>query len=337
MSALPSPAEAGNFHGDDGFGSEFSTYRYSSSTSEIEEEDSAQTFEIKRQTVSAAAAAGAGLESIREDYSRGCSFSSDALKWEDCVYVGVGKSDSSNEALQWALKNAITTSTTVVYLLHVFPETRYIPSPCNSLNSLFFDSFLSFNLCVVSVMTVGKIPVNQVSKQQVAIHVAQEESKRKDFLQNFIDSCSLAKVHNRKACPLFANLMNMCLIFLMEQVKADTVLIESDMVARAILDVIPILNIRKLVLGANKSRKLRSRGGSGIANEILQKAPEFCEVKVVCERKETSQLGGLPSPISSPRYQDDSSKDNDPNSTITVAEEQRNSSVSCMCFKTKFV
>ncbi|XP_022926785.1 uncharacterized protein LOC111433795 isoform X2 [Cucurbita moschata] len=313
MSALPSPAEAGNFHGDDGFGSEFSTYRYSSSTSEIEEEDSAQTFEIKRQTVSAAAAAGAGLESIREDYSRGCSFSSDALKWEDCVYVGVGKSDSSNEALQWALKNAITTSTTVVYLLHVFPETRYIPSP------------------------LGKIPVNQVSKQQVAIHVAQEESKRKDFLQNFIDSCSLAKVHNRKACPLFANLMNMCLIFLMEQVKADTVLIESDMVARAILDVIPILNIRKLVLGANKSRKLRSRGGSGIANEILQKAPEFCEVKVVCERKETSQLGGLPSPISSPRYQDDSSKDNDPNSTITVAEEQRNSSVSCMCFKTKFV
>ncbi|XP_022926787.1 U-box domain-containing protein 35-like isoform X4 [Cucurbita moschata] len=289
MSALPSPAEAGNFHGDDGFGSEFSTYRYSSSTSEIEEEDSAQTFEIKRQTVSAAAAAGAGLESIREDYSRGCSFSSDALKWEDCVYVGVGKSDSSNEALQWALKNAITTSTTVVYLLHVFPETRYIPSP------------------------LGKIPVNQVSKQQVAIHVAQEESKRKDFLQNFIDSCSLAKV------------------------KADTVLIESDMVARAILDVIPILNIRKLVLGANKSRKLRSRGGSGIANEILQKAPEFCEVKVVCERKETSQLGGLPSPISSPRYQDDSSKDNDPNSTITVAEEQRNSSVSCMCFKTKFV
>lgn len=41
---------------------------------------------------------------------------------------------------------------------------------------------------------------------------------------------------------------------LMEQVKADTVLIESDMVARAILDVIPILNIRKLILEVNKSR-----------------------------------------------------------------------------------
>lgn len=104
-------------------------------------------------------------------------------------------------------------------------------------------------------MAVGKIPINQVSKQQVAIHVAQEESKRKDFLQNFIDSCSAAKVPTKKW--LIFNLMSViyCLShLLMEQVKADTVLIESDMVARAILDVIPILNIRKLVLGVNKSR-----------------------------------------------------------------------------------
>ncbi|CAK9320848.1 unnamed protein product [Citrullus colocynthis] len=284
MSAFPSPAEARHFHSDEGFETEFSNYRYSRSISEIEEENSPEPLDNKGKKVSAA------LDSIREDYSGGCSFSSDALKWEDCVYVGVGKSDSSMDALQWTLKNAITTSTTVVYLLHVFPEIRYIPTP------------------------LGKIPINQVSKQQVAIHVAQEESKRKDFLQNFIDSCSAAKV------------------------KADTVLIESDMVARAILDVIPILNIRKLVLGVNKSRKLRSRGGSGIANEILQKAPEFCEVKVVCEGKETSQLGGSPSPLSSPRYQDDSFKDNnDHNSSIAEAEQQRNNSISCMCFKTRFV
>ncbi|KAG6603838.1 U-box domain-containing protein 33, partial [Cucurbita argyrosperma subsp. sororia] len=290
MSALPSPAEARLFHSDEGLESEFGNYKYSSSTSEIEEEEEDETFEGKRKMVSPAAAA---LESIREDYSGGCSFSSDALKWEDCVYVGVEKSDSSNDALQWTLKNAITASTTVVYLLHVFPETRYIPSP------------------------LGKIPINQVSKQQVAIHVAQEESKRKDFLQSFIDSCSAAKV------------------------KADTVLIESDKVARAILDVIPILNIRKLVLGVNRSRKSRSRGGSGIANEVLQKAPGFCEVKIVCEGKETSQLGGSPSPLCSPRYQDDNSDNskgnNNPNSSVTEAQEQRNNSVSCMCFKTKFV
>lgn len=37
------------------------------------------------------------------------------------------------------------------------------------------------------------------------------------------------------------------------KVKVDTVLIESDMEGKAILDLIPILNIRKLVLGASKT------------------------------------------------------------------------------------
>lgn len=126
MSALPSPAEARHFHSDEGIESDFSNYRYGS-TSEIEEEDPMEKFEIKRKMSPPAAA----LDSIREDYSGGCSFSSDALKWEDCVYVGVGKNDSSIDALQWTIKNAITTSSTVVYLLHVFPEIRHIPSPCN--------------------------------------------------------------------------------------------------------------------------------------------------------------------------------------------------------------
>lgn len=37
------------------------------------------------------------------------------------------------------------------------------------------------------------------------------------------------------------------------KVKVDTILIESEMEAKAILDLIPILNIKKLVLGATKS------------------------------------------------------------------------------------
>lgn len=37
-----------------------------------------------------------------------------------------------------------------------------------------------------------------------------------------------------------------------EQVKVDTILIESDMVAKPILDLIPILQIKTLVIGANK-------------------------------------------------------------------------------------
>lgn len=39
----------------------------------------------------------------------------------------------------------------------------------------------------------------------------------------------------------------------MKQVKVDTILIESDTVASAIRDLIPILNIRKLVVGTTKS------------------------------------------------------------------------------------
>lgn len=39
----------------------------------------------------------------------------------------------------------------------------------------------------------------------------------------------------------------------MKQVKVDTILIESDMVATAIRDLIPILNIRTLVVGTAKS------------------------------------------------------------------------------------
>lgn len=39
----------------------------------------------------------------------------------------------------------------------------------------------------------------------------------------------------------------------MAQVKVETMLIESDMVAKAILDLIPVLNIRKLVIGTTKS------------------------------------------------------------------------------------
>lgn len=38
-----------------------------------------------------------------------------------------------------------------------------------------------------------------------------------------------------------------------EKVKVETILIESETEGKAILDLIPILNIRKLVLGATKS------------------------------------------------------------------------------------
>ncbi|XP_057961797.1 uncharacterized protein LOC131153473 [Malania oleifera] len=174
------------------------------------------------------------------------------------VYVAVGKSDTSAGALVWALKHAVSPrsrTSAVVYLLHVFPHIRHIPSP------------------------LGKLPISQVDPQQVQQYMTQESDKRKEFLQPFIDVCSAFKV------------------------KAETILIEDDKVAKAILNHIPTLNIRQLVVGAktSKLRKLKSRRGSGKASQILRKAPDSCEVIVICDGKQVvfDHITEMPSPRSS--------------------------------------
>lgn len=71
-----------------------------------------------------------GLESVRENQFEGRSSGTVSMNGEDNVYVGVGKGDSSMEALRWAIDNLITSSSTLLFLIHVFPETRFIPYPC---------------------------------------------------------------------------------------------------------------------------------------------------------------------------------------------------------------
>ncbi|KAL0321038.1 UNVERIFIED_CONTAM: hypothetical protein Sradi_5365300 [Sesamum radiatum] len=167
---------------------------------------------------------------------------------EDVVYVAVGENkQTSMDALIWTLNHAVLNpSSTLVFLIHVFPETKFIPSP------------------------LGMLPASQVNPEQKEMYMAQERRKRAEFLRKFLIVCSAS------------------------QIKADTIVIESDTEAKAILDLIPILNIRKLVLGATKStvrRILRSsKKGNGVADEIVQNAPEFCEVKIICEGKEMSEM-----------------------------------------------
>lgn len=48
---------------------------------------------------------------------------------DNCVYVAVGKSHSSMDALRWTLRNTVDPSTTTLYLIHVFPQIRHVPSP----------------------------------------------------------------------------------------------------------------------------------------------------------------------------------------------------------------
>ncbi|KAL8462508.1 hypothetical protein ACS0TY_033514 [Phlomoides rotata] len=182
------------------------------------------------------------LESIREDEDTATA-----------VYVVVwGKhndeaSRSSMDALLWTLNNH---PHTLVFLLHIYPEIKYIPTP------------------------LGKMPINQVNPEQKEIFMSQERGKRRDFLQKFLNLCSAS------------------------QVKVDTILVESEMEAKAILDLIPILNITKLVIGATKStvRRIRSRKGNGVADQIVQSAPDYCEVSIICDGQQISAVESPPSP-----------------------------------------
>ncbi|KAG8385895.1 hypothetical protein BUALT_Bualt03G0092600 [Buddleja alternifolia] len=246
--------------------------------SEIEEEFTGEVFDMNGGDVK-------HLGSIREEVEESV-FSFDYYGSGDAVvYVAVGKQSeevTSMDALIWTLNNVvIPPSSTVVFLIHVFPETKYIPTP------------------------LGKLPISQVNPEQKDNYMAQERSKRREFLQKFLNRCSTSKV------------------------QVDTILIESDMEAKSILDLIPVLNIRKLVLGTTKSnaRRMRSKRGNGsVADQILQGAPEFCEVKIICEGKEMAELAiDSSSTSSSPKATDRSPK-------FPQQQQQPNDSSTCGCF-----
>ncbi|CAN4111861.1 unnamed protein product [Withania somnifera] len=211
------------------------------------------------------------------------------------VYVAVGNSSSGNkiskessmDALLWTLKHAVVDpSSTILFLIHIYPETKFIPTP------------------------LGMIPIGQVSAEQKENHMAQERGKRRHFLQKFFDACAGTKV------------------------KVDSILIESDTEAKAILDLIPICNIRRLILGTSKAnlKKLKSKKGSGTADQLLLNAPEFCEVKIICEGREMAELQMFESP--SPQATTDNSPKPIPSHTQDQNQAQ-NGSFGCGCFKAR--
>lgn len=104
----------------------------SSKSSEIIEEE--DLFEIEEE--------GVALETIKEELFEGSLFSFDVNGSEgsDNVYVCVGKSESSMVALQWTLENWVYSTSTVINLVHIYPEVKLIPSPCKF---LFVSSFIS--------------------------------------------------------------------------------------------------------------------------------------------------------------------------------------------------
>ncbi|KAG4948901.1 hypothetical protein GLYMA_15G121100v4 [Glycine max] len=131
------------------------------STNEINNEDSEELFEINLKEQ---------LDTISEEDCESSVFSFDFHNDKDVVHVAVDHvGESSMEALLWTLNHAVTPSTTV-YLVHVFPEIRLVPSP------------------------FGKFPRSHVNPEYVNFHLTQQKSKTKELLQKFIDLCLDSKV-----------------------------------------------------------------------------------------------------------------------------------------------
>ncbi|KAK4375676.1 hypothetical protein RND71_006353 [Anisodus tanguticus] len=105
---------------------------------------------------------------------------------------------------------------------------------------------------------VGNLSRSQLSKMQVQVYINEESNRRKNLLEKYIHLCNDAKV------------------------PVDTMLVESNSPAKALLDLIPIVNITSLVIGTRPSHSARrAKKGRDIGEYVKMNAPKFCEVKVV--------------------------------------------------------
>ncbi|KAI3838610.1 hypothetical protein MKX03_030376 [Papaver bracteatum] len=163
------------------------------------------------------------------------------------IYVAIGKSKSSRDALIWALKHLLhdippsSYSSTFIYLIHVYPEILYVPVPVG----------------------IGKLHKDTVNPVLYEDYKHKKIEQRKQFLDDILKLCSGCKV------------------------KVDTLLIESNDIAKALIDLIPILNIEKLVIGTKKSSYRKLKRPHGIADQILKAAlPDSCDIKIIGHGKE---------------------------------------------------
>lgn len=90
------------------------------------------------------------------------------------------------------------------------------------------------------------------------------------------------------------------------------------------------------------SRKLRSRRGSGIADQMLKSAPESCEIKIICEGNEVvidKQAVVVESSSPSPRSNanEDGSFSKSKSKSMQEEDKRDESAVSCKCFASRFL
>ncbi|XP_051123255.1 U-box domain-containing protein 33-like isoform X1 [Andrographis paniculata] len=111
---------------------------------------------------------------------------------------------------------------------------------------------------------VGRLSRSQLSQEQLKVYVREESNKRNHLLGKYISRCGESKV------------------------AVDTMLVESHALEKAILELIPVVNITHLVMGAKHSTFSRlSRKGASKGEYIQKHAPEYCHVTLVYNGKKS--------------------------------------------------
>ncbi|KAK9278020.1 hypothetical protein L1049_027577 [Liquidambar formosana] len=152
---------------------------------------------------------------------------------------------------------------------------------------------------------VGRLSRSQMNADQARVYINEETNRRRNHLQKYIRLCTDAKV------------------------TVDTMLLESNDTAKAILDLIPVLIISNLVMGTKRPPcSRRSKKKLGKAEFVQKNAPDFCEVTIVFEGKKlqdgeqvTEQVH--PSLASSGRRQE-------------ITRNSERNFFECVCFSGKF-
>ncbi|GFZ17397.1 glycerol-3-phosphate acyltransferase 6 [Actinidia rufa] len=213
------------------------------------------------------------------------------------VYVAVGKDDL--DVVKWALDHAVSPG------VRVFPCAR-VPSRHLHLHTRHIDQ--SFSICphflgILAIdgstfCIVGRLSRSQLSQEQARFYVNEENNRRRNLLQKYIRLCTDAKV------------------------TVDTMLVESNATAKAIVELIPVLNINHLVMGTKRphaSRRLMK--GIGKGEFVTKNAPDYCEVTIVYEGKKlVDGQKVVPSALTSDHH--------------TTRQSERNF-FECICFSAK--
>ncbi|KMT10696.1 hypothetical protein BVRB_5g118050 [Beta vulgaris subsp. vulgaris] len=155
---------------------------------------------------------------------------------------------------------------------------------------------------------VGRLWVGQLSPEQAKIYAIEEHNKRKNLLHKYIRLC----VDN--------------------EVNVDTILIESTDTSKAILDLIPVLNMTSLVMGTTHPRSSRRLiKGSNKGTLVLKNAPDYCEVTLVYKGKKlVDNRGKMHHHISSSFLASDGKQ-----AKVTRQNFERNY-MECTCFPVRF-